>query len=323
MKNAMFELLACASISLFSTCPISAASIRVMILDGQSAGAYHDWQHVTPVLKKELEEAGLFQVDVVTAPPSDGDFSQFHPDFDKYGVVVLNYDGPDWPAALKNSFENYVRSGGGLVVVHAADNAFPQWAAFNQMIGVGGWRARDEKSGPMWHYRNGKVAPDNTPGAAGSHGARLPFQMSVREPDHPIMKGLPPLWMHAGDELYARLRGPGANMTVLATAYSDPANNGTGYDEPILMTLDYGKGRIFHTTMGHDIAALSCVGFIATFQRGAEWAATGKVTLTVPATFPTARTVSYRADIAAMDPAFKTSPAKPASAPSGGRGSGH
>jgi type 1 glutamine amidotransferase len=137
------------------------------------------------------------------------------------------------------------------------------------------------------------------------------------------MKGLPPVWMHAGDELYAHLRGPGANMTVLATAYSNPVNNGTGYDEPILMTLDYGKGRIFHTTMGHDIAALSCVGFIATFQRGAEWAATGKVTLTVPATFPTARTVSYRADIAAMDPAFKTSPAKPASPTSGGRGSGH
>jgi uncharacterized protein len=54
------------------------------------------------------------------------------------------------------------------------------------------------------------------------------------DPDHPITKGLPSLWMHQGDELYARLRGPGRNMTVLATAYSDPDNNGTGRDEPML-----------------------------------------------------------------------------------------
>jgi len=319
MRNAAFGLLACVSALLFSQSPVSAAPIRVMLLDGQSAGTYHDWQHVTPVLKKELEEAGLFQVDVVTAPPSDEDFSQFNPNFAKYGVVVLNYDGPDWPAALKASFENYVKNGGGLVVVHAADNAFPQWAAFNQMIGVGGWRARDEKSGPMWHYVNGKIVPDYTPGPAGSHGARLPFQVAVREPGHPILKGLPPVWMHAGDELYARLRGPGENMAVLATAYSDPANNGTGHDEPILMALDYGKGRVFHTTIGHDIAALSCVGFMTTFQRGTEWAATGNVTQKVPATFPTAKTVSYRADIASMDPALKTGPARPALVPFGGK----
>jgi type 1 glutamine amidotransferase len=118
------------------------------------------------------------------------------------------------------------------------------------------------------------------------------------------MKGLPRLWMHQGDELYASLRGPGKNMTVLATAYSDPSNAGTGHDEPILMVLSFGKGRIFHTTMGHDVNALSCLGFIVTFQRGTEWAATGKVTQKAPANFPTANAVTYRTDIAAMDPNY-------------------
>jgi hypothetical protein len=277
-----------------------APRIRVMILDGQSAGTYHDWKHTTPVLQKELEDAGLFQVDVATAPPSNGDFSNFHPDFSKYRAIVLNYDGPGWPADLKTSFERYVKNGGGLVIVHAADNAFPDWPEFNQMIGVGGWRDRNERAGPMWYLKDGKMVSNDEPGAAGSHGARLPFQVTTREPEHPIMKGLPKVWMHAGDELYARLRGPGG-MTVLATAYSDPANKGTGRDEPMLMVLSFGKGRVFHTTMGHDIPALACVGFIATFQRGTEWAATGKVTQKIPANFPSADAVSTRADIVQMN----------------------
>lgn len=272
--------------------------IRVMLLDGESAGTYHDWRNTTPVLKAELEQAGIFQVDVVSAPPSRGDFSNFKPDFSKYEVIVSNLDSATWPAELEASFEQFVKNGGGFVSVHAADNAFPAWTAFNQMIGVGGWRGRREAAGPHWFYKDGKTESDTSPGSAGSHGARLPFQVTTRDADHPVMKGLPPVWMHAGDELYANLRGPGQNMTVLATAYSDPANQGTGKNEPILMALTYGKGRIFHTTMGHDIPALKCVGFIVTLQRGTEWAATGKVTQKVPADFPTADKVSIR-DISA------------------------
>jgi len=279
---------------------------KVMLLDGESAGAYHKWQLTTPVLRKELEETGLFQVDVVTAPPAGGDFSAFQPDFSKYAVVVWNYDAPDerWPAELKASFENYVRAGGGFVSVHAADNAFPNWAAFDEMIGVGGWRGRTEKNGPFWYLKDRQLVSDPAPGDAGSHGRRTPFQIAVRQ-DHPITNGLPRIWMHQGDELYSRLRGPGKNMSVLATAFSDPANSGTGHDEPVLMTLSYGRGRVFHTTLGHDINALSSVDFVVTFQRGTEWAATGNVTQKVPADFPTANSVSYRADIAAMDPGYK------------------
>lgn len=282
----------------------AAAPIPVMILDGQSGGPYHNWKLTTPVLKRELEETGLFQVTVVTAPRSDQDFSSFKPEFSRYKAIVMNYDAPDWPADLRAQFEDYVRNGGGLVIVHAADNAFPNWPAYNQMIGIGGWRNRTAQAGPYWYLKDGKLVSDPSPGPTGSHGARLPFQIVARHPEHPIMKGLPPVWIHANDELYATLRGPGKNMTVLATAHSDPKNKGTGRDEPMIMVLRYGKGRIFHTIMGHDVFALSCVGFITIFQRGTEWVATGKVTQKVPANFPTANSVSYRVDIAEMDPAF-------------------
>ncbi len=301
----------------------AAGPIKVMLLDGESGGTYHAWQLTTPVLKKELEETKLFTVDVVTAPPKDGDFSTFKPDWGKYQVIVWNYDAPNerWPQALKDSFDQYVKNGGGVVLVHAADNAFGSWDDFNEMEGVGGWRGRTEKTGAHWIYKDGKAEADTTPGNAGRHGLRVPYQVVVRAPEHPIMKGLPKMWMHQGDELYNSLRGPGKNMTILATAYSDPANSGTGADEPQLMAISYGKGRIFHTTQGHDVNALSSVDFIVTYQRGAEWAATGKVTQKVPANFPTADTVSYRSDIAAMDPHYTSGlNALTAAPPAGARG---
>src|SRR5215469_8261352 len=282
----------------------NSSSIPVLLIDGQSAGPYHNWQLTTQVLKRELEDAKLFTVTVATSPRSGEDFSNFHPDFSKYKVIVLNYDGPDWPESLRAQFEQFIQNGGGLVVVHAADNAFPAWRAFNEMTGIGGWRGRTESAGPWWYLNDGKLVSDNSPGSAGSHGARVPYLVEARLPDHPILKGLPRAWMHNTDELYASLRGPGEHMTVLATAHSDPANHGTGRDEPSLMVLSYGKGRIFHTVMGHDVAALSCAGFIATFERGTEWAATGRVTQRVPLDFPTADSVSFRVDIAKMDSAF-------------------
>jgi type 1 glutamine amidotransferase len=278
--------------------------IRVLLLDGESGGIYHNWKLTTPVLREELEEAGIFQVTVATAPLHDGDFSTFQPHFDQYQVVVSNLDAPDWPEQMRSQLEAYVSSGGGLVVVHAADNAFPKWPAYNLMIGIGGWRGRNEQAGPHWYFDNGKLASDNTPHSAGNHGSRLPFQVVARAPQHPILRGLPPVWVHVADELYDTLRGPGKNMTVLATAHSDPNNKGTGHDEPMLLVVNYGKGRVFHTTMGHDVSALSCVGFMTTFQRGTEWAATGRVTQKVPPNFPTSDSASYRVDILSMDPAF-------------------
>ncbi len=262
----------------------SAAPIKVLLVDGQNN---HDWKSTSPVLKQILEETKLFTVDVATSP-AKGDASTFQPDFAAYQVVVSNYNGELWSPATQEALEKYVSSGGGFVPVHAANNSFPEWKAYNEMIGLGGWGGRTEKSGPYLRLRAGGIwVADTTPGRGGHHGAQHEFVMTTRAADHPIMAGLPAKWMHGKDELYDHLRGPAQNVTVLASAFSAKDKGGTDEDEPLMMTISYGKGRVFHTALGHGLEAIKDVGFATTFQRGTEWAATGKVTQKVPADFPT------------------------------------
>lgn len=266
--------------------------LKALIIDGRNN---HNWKATTPVLRKILEDSGRFTVDVVTAGGKDKDLGDFAPKFSNYAVVVSNYNGPDWPAQVRTDFVGYVLGGGGLVVVHAADNSFPGWREYNEFIGLGGWGGRSEKSGPYVRFREGKFVEDTTPGRGGSHGKQHEFAVEIRNPEHPITAGLPTKWMHAKDELYDRLRGPAKNLTVLATAFAAKEQGGSGEHEPMLMVTTFDKGRIFHTTLGHSAEAMACVGFAVTLIRGAEWAATGKVTVTkVPDDFPTAEKVSVR-----------------------------
>ena len=269
--------------SLLSTAQsaVAADKLKALIIDGQNN---HHWQATTPILRAALERCGRFSVDVATSPAQGQNMEGFQPDFSKYSVVVLNYNGADWPAATKAAFDEYVKNGGGMVSVHAADNSFPDWPEYNKMIAVGGWGRRTQASGPMIRWRDGKqVTETGAPGSRGTHGRFFSWDVEARHPDHPILKGLPPKWLHNRDELYSKLAGPAENVTILATAHSDT----TQEEEPILMTINYGKGRVFHTTMGHDVESMEDVGFVTTLDRGAEWAATGEVTIPVPSDFPT------------------------------------
>ncbi len=263
----------------------SAANLKALIVDGQNN---HDWKATTPVMKKILEQTGMFNVDVATSPPEGESMRDFKPDFAAYDVVVSNYTGRIWPKDTREAFEKYMKKGGGLVIVHAANNAFPKWEEFNLMTALGGWGNRDERSGPMVRFRDGKMVFDTRRGKGGTHGPQHAYQVTTRDAKHPIMKGLPDTWLHASDELYSKLRGPAKNITLLATSFADRKKKGTGEHEPALFTVKYHKGRVFHTILGHAVEQMTCVGFIVTLQRGTEWAATGKVTIPKPDNFPTA-----------------------------------
>ena len=313
MKNTLFTLLC---ILLFSL--TSGAQIKVLIVDGQNN---HDvWPKSTIMMKQYLEETGLFKVDIyrskftwkaerekdflplagvgetqdLESPQSDPEFA---PRFKDYDVVVSNFGwkAADWPEKTQKALEKFMKSGGGFVSVHAADNSFPKWEAYNKMIGLGGWGDRNENNGPYVYYMNsGELIRDISPGGAGAHGPQKEVPITVRVEDHPITLGMPKYWLTTKDECYAKLRGPAENMTILATGKDMSDNPPTNRHEPMLMVINYGRGRVFHTTLGHDDYSIESVGFIVSFLRGTEWAATGNVTLPIPEDFPTAEKSTSR-----------------------------
>ena len=297
MQRRIFIILT--ALAVFSMFGYSQERIKTLVVTGQNN---HNWQVSHVVIKQILENSGLFTVDFAITPPRKGDMSEFKPNFSAYQLVVLDYNGDRWTEETDKAFLDYVQKGGGLVVYHAADNAFRRWEEFNKIIGFGGWEGRNETDGPYIYMKDGEVFYDPSPGNGGSHGNQHEFVVNTGTASHPITNGLPPKWLHAQDELYDRMRGPGIIKDVLGWSYSDPSPSIRGSDrnELIYFTVDYGKARIFHTVLGHagnsveNNIAMQCTGFQVTLLRGCEWAATGQVTQKVPDDFPTGNKISLR-----------------------------
>jgi type 1 glutamine amidotransferase len=334
--NAFIKIFFFVSSLLFITCNAQQNSedtpkLRALIIDGQSNHGI--WPKTTAMMKDYLEETGIFTVDIertkylwlgphsqmdslelaanhekyklndkkyesLAKPKADPNFT---PNFADYDVIVNNFgwQTADWPESTKKAFEEYMANGGGMVTIHAADNAFGQWDAYNKMIGLGAWGNRTIKNGPYVYYSKDdeKLTRDTTDGSCGSHGAQHEALLTVRTPEHPVVKGMPAQWLHTNDEVYERLRGPAENMTILATAYSgvneEAKKSGrTDRHEPMLMVINYKKGRIFHITLGHSDVSMECIGLKTAFERGTEWAATEAVTQKIPANFPGVEKVS-------------------------------
>jgi type 1 glutamine amidotransferase len=241
--------------------------IKTLLITGGAVGG-HDWKTVSPLLKKALEDTGRFDVRVTE------EFRGAGPEtLAGYDLVVLNYyDGRNkelaWGERAQTALLDYVKSGKGLVMYHFSTAAFLEWPEYEKLSG-GNWR------------------PNN-----GHHSAAHNFNVDIKDADHPITKGLRKQLRQPNDELYANLKWqPAGTFHVLATAYDEhklydgkakQPTPGEGLDHPMLWTLEYGKGRVFANALGHDGPAVKTPTFVVTFTRGAEWAATGNVTLPIP-----------------------------------------
>jgi len=275
----VLAFLICASVSLVyaqqppaaPAAPAGPPKIQVLIITGQNG---HNWRGTTPILRKILEDTEKFEVHV-TEEFRGGGPETLKP----YDLVVVNYQDrgnrPElrWGARADTALVDFVRSGKGLVVYHFSMAAFDGWTEYEKMSAAN-WR------------------PNN-----GHHSAPHNYVVDIKDQEHPITKGLKLSFPQANDELYSNLRWqPAGSYHVLATAYDDHALyaasrtdarapqplEGAGANEPMLWTVDFGQGRVFTTALGHDVEQVQTPAFMTTFARGAEWAATGKVTLPIP-----------------------------------------
>ena len=230
------------------SCMAAERPVRVLIFTGQNN---HDWKTTTPELQKILTSGGRFTVTVTEHPETCNAET-----FAQYDLVLSNWNTygskvtvKEWPAPMRDAFVNFVRNGGGVVVVHAGGSSFPDWADYQKIVG-GTW------------------------GKGTGHGPMHSFEVKLADANHPIVRGLAPF--QTTDELWHRMVVQ-PDKTVLAIAFSALDKGGTGKDEPIAMVTQFGKGRCFNLVLGHNVQAMQSPGFQTLLLRGAEWAATGAV----------------------------------------------
>jgi type 1 glutamine amidotransferase len=273
--------------------------IRVLIVDGFSN---HDWKQTTAVTRWILEKSGRFTVDVSTIPSDSIERATWKPVFKKYAVIIQNTNNIQnarlrWPAHAEQELEAYVKKGGGLYILHSANNAFPHWKEYDKMIGLGwrpvttGYALEIDSAGNIIRIPPGE-------GKGTSHGSRFNAIIQILN-RHPINQNYPGQWKTASTEVYNFPRGTAANITVLSFAYDSTATHRMW---PVEWVVAYGKGRVYNSSMGHlwrgDVypPAYRCAGYQTTVIRAAEWLATGKVTYPVPGNFPTKDSVSLQSE---------------------------
>jgi type 1 glutamine amidotransferase len=273
---------------LFAALGFSQPKLSILIVDGVNN---HDWQTATRELHSILDATGRFHVEVSTSPARDATaeaWSKWRPDFAAFQAVLLNWNGGDkenglrWPQEVETSLVRYVRSGRGLIVFHAANNAFLKWPEYNDMIGLG-WRPKEFGPGIVISPDGQTVTVPAGQGRNPGHGPRHDFEMTVLNRDHPITRGMPAHWLQPSEQLTHGQHGPASGLTILTYAWSKDVDE----NEPMDWVRTYGEGRVYTTMLGHtwaneDNPNFRCRAFQVLIARGVEWAASGRVTLPVP-----------------------------------------
>lgn len=280
--------------------PSAPRKLSALIVDGMNN---HDWPRATRILRQVLKDSGRFDVTVSTTPPASqpaAAWAAWRPDFSKFDVVISNFNGGHsssgvhWPREVEQSLEEFIKGGGGLVVYHAANNSFPNWPAYNEMIALG-WRGPDFGPSIVIGVDEKVVEIPRGQGRKPGHGPEHDFVITTMPRDHPITRGLPKRWLHPHEQLTHGQHGPAKGMTILTYAWSKD----TKENEPLDWVVSYGKGRVYTTMLGHlwkdgPESAVRCAGFQTLLLRGTEWVATGDVTVPVPWDFPSESQIQQR-----------------------------
>jgi type 1 glutamine amidotransferase len=252
--------------------------LQALLVTGHT-DIHHDWRTVSPMLADLLRSTGLFDVRVTE------EFRGAGPEtLEAYDLVVLNYFGrfepwthtPErrWGTRAERALYDHVAAGGGVVVYHASLQMGAGWEDDFERMAGGVLREHCSRRAPI---------PD--------------FRLYLATSEHPITAGMPESFPHYDDDLYVNLQwAPDADVEVLVRGWDNPlrytqvpdqwdALPGMGEEHPLVWTNRFGKGRVFGTGIGHGPEAISHPSFRGLFTRGAEWAATGKVTLDLPPGF--------------------------------------
>ena len=246
MRQTLAILIGAASLSLAALAPAAEpAKIKVLLVTGDDVSPAHNWREVSAATRDILAGSGKFDVKV----SEDAGVLESKASLDRYDLVFLamyNAKTPTLTDEAKENLLNFVKSGKGFTVSHLASASFKEWTEFQKLCGR--------------YWVMGKSG----------HGPRSKFMVKISDSSDPIVKGLQDF--EADDELYAKLQGD-EPIKVLATADSDWSKK----TEPLVFTLNYGQGRVFHEAFGHDGKALDNPSIRAIIVRGCQWAATGKV----------------------------------------------
>lgn len=226
--------------------------LSVLILSGRNN---HDWRKTTPVLLEMYNSSTRFLADVTEDPTT-----MTTEMLAKYDCVVSNWcawpdvNGRQWGPTAEEAFIDFVKSGKGFALFHAASATFHDWPEYQQMVGA------------TWKL-----------GTTG-HGPMHTFKVIVKDKTHPITAGMADFEIR--DELWHRM-GAQPNIHVLCEAFSAKDKGGSGLVEPVAICTKLGKGRCFYNELGHDASVLQNDMWQTLMLRGTEWAATGKVTIPV------------------------------------------
>lgn len=214
------------------------AEKQVLLVSGQDFPG-HLWRETGPVVEELITEDPRVEVTICETPYAVG-----LKHLDAYDVVFLhckNYESelPSTEAA-RERLERYVRNGGGLCLSHFACGAFQEWPEFVAL------------SGRVWN--------------GGGHDRRGPFTVEVVDHEHPVTQGLGDF--ETDDELYWCLEGdPEIHLLCQAFSQVKKANH------PQAFVCHPGRGRVFLSTLGHDVRAFEPKEVRRLYRQGTAWAA--------------------------------------------------